>query len=84
MADARSLVGEEAHLIVIHMDGMCVPDIVLYPVEGLHIGDRARAHVLKRVALLVQGLAEMSVQLDAVLPRNLRRLAHQVRGHGEG
>ena len=72
---------EEAHLLIVHMDGMRVPDVPAHPVERLHIGDRTQAHILQGVPFLIEGLTEMSVQLDIIVPRDLRRFAHQIGRH---
>jgi hypothetical protein len=72
---------EQADLLVVDVHGVGVPDVLSHPIERLHIGNWAQSPVLEGVALLVEGFAQMCVQLDAIVSRHLGRLAHQFGGH---
>src|SRR5713226_10228082 len=84
MGGATPRRGEFTDLVVVDMDGMREPDIVAQPAQGLHPVDRAELEALERVAFLVEGLAEMGVKPDLVVPRHRRRLLEQRGGDGEG
>jgi hypothetical protein len=71
--------GELADLVIVHVDRVRIPDVVAEPSHGLHPGDRAQLVVLERVALLVEGLAQVRVHRHPVLAGEVRRLAEQVR-----
>jgi hypothetical protein len=70
-------------LVVVDMDGVREPHVVAQPAQRLHPVDRTELETLERVALLVQGLAEVGVQPDLVVPRHRRRLLQERRGHGK-
>ena len=78
MAHPDAASREDADLIVVHMHRMRVPHVGADPVQALHIFDRAHPMTLARVALLVEGLAQMRMQPHALRAGQRRLLTHQM------
>ena len=75
---------EQPDLRIINMYGVRVPDIVADPVERFHVGHRSQSHMRQGVAFLIEGLAQVRVQMDPVVARHPGRLAHEIGGDREG
>ena len=82
--DAGARLCQQVQFLIVKVDAVGVPHVAPHPADGLHVGQRAHAHRLQAVVLLVHRLAQVRVQPYAQLPGQHRRLAEEVRGHAEG
>src|SRR6266536_5238002 len=81
--DADASVGEGPNVFVVQVHAVGAPHVRVDPAELLQVLDGPAAVELAAVLLLLDGLGEVRVQLQAEPPRELRRLAHQPAGHGK-
>ena len=76
--DAGAGLAEAADLALVEVDAVGEPDVVAQPADLLEVLDRPHAEQLEAELLLVERLGHVRVQPDAALPRELRRLGHQL------
>ena len=90
MRDAGARRAHPADLALVEMHAVREPDVVAQPAEVVEQLERAHAEALEAEALLVARLGQVGVQPHAARPRELGRVAHQLRrdrerrGRGQG
>ena len=79
MGDAGAGGSHPADLVIGYEDAMGKPDIRPHPVHGFGQLNRAKTELLDAKRLLVHGLGQVSVHLQAVGTCQLGRFLHSVR-----
>jgi len=79
MRDASPTLCDLADLSVIEMDAVREPDVIAGPAEVLHQLKGPLPKTVQAKSLLVERLCQVCVESDAMTPRQLSRVAHQLR-----